>query len=622
MKLRDIIPTAATSASSTRTSRTRTAAAGCRSASSRPAAARLNAQKVRILRRVHKAELFEKFLHTKYVGQKRFSLEGGETIIAASTSRRRGLPRRRRRGDRHGHGPPRPPQRPLPTSCARISTSSSTSSPRTTSPTRSSGDGDVKYHLGYESILTTSTRAKKVEHPPRAQPLPPRGGRPVVEGKARARQRIRNDTEERRKVLPLLIHGDAAFAGQGVVAETLNLSQLPATAPAAPSTSSSTTRSASPPIAGRRPLHPYCTDVAKMIEAPIFHVNGDDPEAVCMVRHPARARVPPAVQARRRRRHVLLPPPRPQRGRRAALHPADALPQDRRPSARLRPLHGAARRRGHITAAEGDAIKASIPPSSRKTSQGEGARGRQAGPSKAAGHAFKGSTASSSPSYHHTPVVTGVPRGDRPVVRGLTTVPPTLQAQPQDQAHSSTPAPRRFKDGGPIDWGFGEALAFGSLLARGRPCASAARTPNAAPSASATRSSTTPTPARSTPAQEHRPEAGPLLRLQLAPLRGRRARLRLRLLARLSRHALPLGGPVRRLRQRRPGHHRPVHRLGESKWQRTCGIVLLLPHGYEGQGPSTPAPASSASSRPAPRTTSRSPTSPRPPSTSTSCAAR
>ncbi len=71
-------------------------------------------QKVRILRRVYKAELFEKFLHTKYVGQKRFSLEGGETIIAALDAVIDHCPRRGRRGDRHGHGPPRPPQRPLP----------------------------------------------------------------------------------------------------------------------------------------------------------------------------------------------------------------------------------------------------------------------------------------------------------------------------------------------------------------------------------------------------------------------------------------------------------------------------------------------------------------------------
>ena len=81
----------------------------------------------------------------------------------------------------------------------------------------------------------------------------------------------------------MMMHGDAAFAGQGVVAETLNLALLPGTGPAARSTSSSTTRSASPPRPSDSRSSQYCTDVAKMIRAPIFHVNGEDPEACVWV---------------------------------------------------------------------------------------------------------------------------------------------------------------------------------------------------------------------------------------------------------------------------------------------------------------------------------------------------
>jgi 2-oxoglutarate dehydrogenase E1 component len=109
---------------------------------------------------------------------------------------------------------------------------------------------------------------------------------PVVLGKARAKQaksRRRNraaSSTAARRALPLLLHGDAAFAGQGVVAECFALSGLRATAPAAPSTSSSTTRSASPPARAYSRSSPYPSDVALMVEAPIFHVNGDDPEAV------------------------------------------------------------------------------------------------------------------------------------------------------------------------------------------------------------------------------------------------------------------------------------------------------------------------------------------------------
>ena len=105
---------------------------------------------------------------------------------------------------------------------------------------------------------------------------------PVVEGSVRARQQRRGDDRDGSEVLPVLIHGDAAFAGQGVVTETLPAvadPRLPA--PAARCTSSSTTRSVSRPVDPRDARSTdYCTDVAKMIEAPVFHVNGDDPEAV------------------------------------------------------------------------------------------------------------------------------------------------------------------------------------------------------------------------------------------------------------------------------------------------------------------------------------------------------
>jgi len=239
------------------------------------------AEKIRILRRVHKAELFERFLHTKYVGQKRFSLEGGETMVAAVDSIIEYCPKvgveevvmgMAHRGRLN-----------ILTSVMRKSFDvlfeqfSENYIPETVG-----GDGDVKYHLGYEAVLETAS-GKKVEVRLAANPSHLEIVNPVVEGKARARQRIRGATDERWRVLPLLIHGDAAFAGQGIVAETLNFSQLPGykTGGTLHIVVNNQIGFTTEPRDSRSTVH--CTDVAKMIEAPIFHVNGDDPEAVCHV---------------------------------------------------------------------------------------------------------------------------------------------------------------------------------------------------------------------------------------------------------------------------------------------------------------------------------------------------
>src|SRR5438045_8128463 len=142
-------------------------------------------------------------------------------------------------------------------------------------------DGDVKYHLGYRTVRKLA--AGDVEIRLSANPSHLEAVDPVVEGTARARQRIRGDTEHRRKVLPLLVHGDAAFAGQGIVAETLNMSQLPGygTGGTLHTVVNNQIGCTTLPEDARSSM--YATDVAKMIEAPIFHVNGDDHLAVKLV---------------------------------------------------------------------------------------------------------------------------------------------------------------------------------------------------------------------------------------------------------------------------------------------------------------------------------------------------
>src|SRR5262249_6457393 len=143
------------------------------------------------------------------------------------------------------------------------------------------GDGDVKYHLGFSNDFTTATgRTVHLSLSPNPSHL--EAVDPVVEGRTRAKQRAFGDSGRTHGV-PLLIHGDAAFAGQGIVAETLNLSNLAGYTTGGTlhviinnqigfTTSPSDARSTT-----------YCTDVAKMIQAPIFHVNAEDPEACVYV---------------------------------------------------------------------------------------------------------------------------------------------------------------------------------------------------------------------------------------------------------------------------------------------------------------------------------------------------
>src|SRR3984957_7423959 len=322
------------------------------------------AQKVRILRRVHKAELFEKFLQTKYVGQKRFSLEGGETIIAALDAVIDQCPRQGVEEIDMGMA-----HRGRLNVLASVMRKSFDQLFEQFSenyiPDSVEGDGDVKYHLGYESILTTSS-GQKGEVRLAANPSHLEIVDPVVEGKARARLRIRDDIEERRKVLPLLIHGDAALAGQGVVAETLNFSQLPGyrTGGTLHFVINNQIGFTTDPSDARSTR--YCTDVAKMIEAPIFHVNGDDAEAVCMVSQLAldfRVRwkrdVFVDMVCFRRRGHNETDEPsftQPLLYRKIAEHPQVAAIY----TAEL--VRG-----GSITASEGDAIKAEYSSSLEET---------------------------------------------------------------------------------------------------------------------------------------------------------------------------------------------------------------------------------------------------------------
>ncbi|MBT8447453.1 MAG: 2-oxoglutarate dehydrogenase E1 component [Gammaproteobacteria bacterium] len=223
------------------------------------------------------AASLEQYLHARYVGQKRFSLEGGESAIpfidqVVESSGRQGVKEivigMAHRGRVNvlvnivGKHPSKLFDEFEGKGMADVRL------------------GDVKYHLGYSSDIETSGGPVHVTlafNPSHLEIIDP-----VVEGSVRARQ-DRRDDKDRNQVLPLLIHGDAAFAGQGVVMETLNLSQTRGYSTGGTVhliINNQIGFTTSDPLDARSTL--YCTDVAKMVQAPIFHVNGDDPEAVVL----------------------------------------------------------------------------------------------------------------------------------------------------------------------------------------------------------------------------------------------------------------------------------------------------------------------------------------------------
>lgn len=232
-------------------------------------------EKKKILHKLNQAMAFEQFLHKKYIGHKRFSLEGADTLIPmmhflleeaagdevekiflgmAHRGRLNMLvnimnkPYRKVFADFEGN----------------------------LDPDSIQGSGDVKYHLGARGTHESGDRKIELELLPNPSHL--EAVNPVVEGSARATQDHMEEKDPTRKILPILMHGDAAFAGQGVVAETLNMSQLEAykTGGTVHVIINNQIGFTTLPKEGRSTE--YASDLAKMILAPIFHVNGDNPE--------------------------------------------------------------------------------------------------------------------------------------------------------------------------------------------------------------------------------------------------------------------------------------------------------------------------------------------------------
>jgi 2-oxoglutarate dehydrogenase E1 component len=539
------------------------------------------ASQIDLLRCLMEAETFEQFVHTKFIGQKRFSLQGAESLMVILETILEGCSGAAVREIVMGMA-----HRGRLTVLANFLRKSYKMIFKEFSenyiPDLVAGDGDVKYHLGYESVRTTSSgweiAIRLAANPSHLEIVDP-----VVEGKARARQRILQDMKERKKVLPLLIHGDAAFAGQGIIAETLNLSQLPgyATGGTVHIIVNNQIGFTTLPADARSTL--YCTDVAKMIDAPIFHVNGDDPIAVAFVSKLA-------LEFRQRfSRDVVLDMYCYRRyGHNEADEPSFTQPklykkiQAHAPVTRI--FKDRMLQSGVLTSREAETLEREFRSNlERALSEVQTSDVKS---KKDFDRGLEESTAVFQPSYSHSEPETQISREAMDfIIDRITRVPEGFHMQPQlkklviDRRRNQHAA-------GVYDWALGEALAFGSLLIEGTPVRLSGQDSR-----------------RGTFSHRHSVFFDTVTWDRFIPLSNLKEGQALFCVynSMLSEAAVlgfdygySLDYPdMLCLWEAQFGDFVNGAQVvidqfivsSESKWQRPSGIVLLLPHGYEGQGP-------------------------------------
>jgi 2-oxoglutarate dehydrogenase E1 component len=529
------------------------------------------AQKRRILDRLVAADSFEKFLHTKYVGHKRFSLEGAEVLIpmldhlftsAQEAGVEEGVIGMAHRGRLNVLA------NVMGKSLERIFREFEGD----LDPESLDGSGDVKYHLGATGVHVTADGGELhltlASNPSHLEAVDP-----VVEGIARAKQDERDDTE-RGSVLPVLIHGDAAFAGQGVVAETLNLSDLHGyrtggTVHVVVNNGIGFTTS---PVDARSTQYP--TDVARMIQAPIFHVNGNDPEACIRAMDLALA-----FRERFRRDVVVDVLCYRLHGHNESDEPSFTQPLMYRAISRMRPVRTlyteSLVRRGEITAEDAEAASKDF---------------------RARLQASFGATENSEPPRPMLPkdpmkddakpsVETGVARETlEHVLQAIATYPPDFHVHPKLARQLAARGAMLAEDS--VDWATGEALAFGSILMEGTTVRLSGQDSR-----------------RGTFSQRHsvlidQDSGEPHTPLDnLSPDQGRFV-VHDSLLSEFAVMGFEYGYSVGRpdalvLWEAQFGDFVNGAQViidqflssSYEKWKQGSGLVLLLPHGYEGQGP-------------------------------------
>ena len=412
------------------------------------------------LRWLLEAETFEKFLHRRYVGQKRFSVEGAESLLVALETVLHDMPIHG--GQEIVMGMAHRGRlsvlanflrKPLEVLFYDFS--------ENYVHNMVAGDGDVKYHLGFETVRQVGGGQTVSVHLA-ANPSHLEAVNPVVEGKARARQRFLEDTVQRKKVVPVLVHGDAAFAGQGVVAEVLNLSQLTGYRTGGTIHIVVNNQIGFTTLPADARSSNYCTDVAKMIEAPVFHVNGDSPLEVARVaklalefRQTFSRDVIIDIVCYRRHGHNETDEPaftQPNMAKSIAAQPSTATLFRKQLIAE-----------GTLTEAEADALEAELIQELEEGFQELSQREKKSG-----GNPFEGSTAQPQQAYCLDPVPTGVST-DRLRDLGLRLLesPEGFRLHPTIAKRFLAARRKAIESGEGIDWAYGEALAFATLLTEG-----------------------------------------------------------------------------------------------------------------------------------------------------------
>jgi 2-oxoglutarate dehydrogenase E1 component len=414
------------------------------------------AELVRILTKLTEAEIFEQFIHKNYVGARRFSLEGAESMIPM-------IDLLIEAAGQHGieelvigmahRGRLNVLVNVMGKNVRQIFAAFDDKRPE-----RFFGAGDVKYHLGYSSDIVTQA-GRPIHISMAFNPSHLEWVNPVVEGRVRAKI----DRRKRKSTMPLLIHGDAAFMGQGVVEETLNLSQIEGYSTGGTihlvvnnqigfTTNPSDSRSTR-----------YCTDVARMLRIPVFHVNGEDPEAVIQVtrlaiefRHRYKRDVVIDMYCYRKYGHNEGDEPR-------FTQPVMYALIDKKPSVREVYAERLAAA-GHVSREEADAIaqerRATLERALEEARQGDFHQMPEA--MGGVWEAYKGGPDAGVPE-----VATAYPKDD--LLRALdklTAVPPGFHANPKALKILEQRRERAVA-GQPLDWGTAEHLAFASLLIEG-----------------------------------------------------------------------------------------------------------------------------------------------------------